>query len=123
MNLKIWKFQNDLTISYNKNKNSPYGSFRNILWRTNLYSLMMTRAYKETVGGNYIPDLRTPDPAGNPLYNASLPSRDDGSYTNIQNNFAIEWKITSDLFVRGNFGFTKQDSRTDKYLSRAAYQF
>ncbi len=25
--LKNLKFQNDLTISYNKNKNSPYGSF------------------------------------------------------------------------------------------------
>lgn len=38
--LKNLKFQNDLTISYNKNKNSPYGSFFGIFsGESNLYSL------------------------------------------------------------------------------------
>ena len=122
--LKNLKFQNDLTISYNKNKNSPYGSFSEYSLANPIYTPYDDEGHiKKQLVETISQTSRTPDPAGNPLYNASLPSRDDGSYTNIQNNFAIEWKITSDLFVRGNFGFTKQDSRTDKYLSARAYQF
>ena len=122
--LKNLKFQNDLTISYNKNKNSPYGSFSEYSLANPIYTPYDDEGHiKKQLVETISQTSRTPDPAGNPLYNASLPSRDDGSYTNIQNNFAIEWKITSDLFVRGNFGFTKQDSRTDKYLSREHTSF
>ena len=122
--LKNLKFQNDLTISYNKNQNSPYGSFSEYSMANPIYTPYDDEGHiKKQLVQTIAQGSRTPEPAGNPLYNATLPSRDDGSYTNIQNNFAIEWRITSDLFVRGNFGFTKQDSRTDKYLSREHTSF
>ena len=60
----------------------------------------------------------SPQIVGNPLYNATLPYRDDGRYTNIQNNFAIEWHILPELFMRGRLGLTKQEDRSDNYLSR-----
>ena len=110
--LKNLKFQNDLTISYNKNKNSPYGSFSEYSLANPIYTPYDDEGHiKKQLVETISQTSRTPDPAGNPLYNASLPSRDDGSYTNIQNNFAIEWKITSDLFVRGNFGLTLTSTR------------
>lgn len=53
----------------------------------------------------------------NPLYNAKLPSKDESRYTQIQNNFAIEWHILPELFVRGRLGITSKTDRADVYKS------
>lgn len=116
--LKNIKFQNDLYIIYNKNNNSPYGSFSEYTRANPIYSPYDENGHLKKILAEPIASSNSPKKAGNPLYNATLPTRDDGSYTSIQNNFAIEWNINADLTLRANLGITKQDSRSDKYLSR-----
>ena len=117
---KNLKFQNDLTISHNKSYNSPYGSFSDYSSASPLYKPYDEEGKLKKMLSDEHVHLLYPYPprVGNPLYNASLPYRDDSQYTNIQNNFAVEWHINPELFIRGRFGFTKQDSRSDKYVSR-----
>jgi TonB-linked SusC/RagA family outer membrane protein len=115
---KNFKFQNDLTILTNDNSNSPYGSFSEYATANPIYTpydndgFLKKLLAEPPTGGN------SPRLAGNPLYNANLPTRDDGSYLNVQNNFAMEWQINQDLMLRANLGVARQSSRTDRYLSR-----
>ena len=116
--LKNLKFQNDFTVTHNSNRNSPYGDFSEYTTANPIYTPYDNEGHLKKMLVEPLPSSNTPQRVGNPLYNASLPTRDDGSYTSIQNNLAIEWQINKDLMLRGNFGVVKQDSRTDKYLSR-----
>ena len=59
----------------------------------------------------------------NPLYNAFLPFKDEQKYFNVQNNFAIEWYIRPELFIRGRFTLVKETGCSDKYLSREHTSF
>jgi TonB-linked SusC/RagA family outer membrane protein len=112
------KFQNDLYIIYNSNTNSPYGAFSDYTTANPIYTPYDDEGHLKKMLVQPISGTNTPQLVGNPLYNATLPSRDDGSYLNFQNNFAVEWNISQDLNFRGNIGISRQQSRTDKYLSR-----
>lgn len=124
--LKNVTFQNDLQVSFNKSKNSPYGTFSdfakvNSYWKPyddqgNLLKKLEDQVeymglYGHVGTGKHINNVY------NPLYNALLPSLDETKYTQIQNNFAIEWFILPELFVRGRVGITSQTNRKDKYIS------
>lgn len=124
--LKNVTFQNDLQISFNKSKNSPYGTFSdfakvNSYWKPyddkgNLLKKLeddieYMGLYGHVGAGQHINNVY------NPLYNALLPSLNESKYTQIQNNFAIEWYILPELFVRGRVGITSQTNREDKYIS------
>lgn len=115
---KNLKFQNDFTVSYNKNYNSPYGSFSEYATMSPLYTPYNEDGSLKKMLSEETITINSPQVTGNPLYNATLPSRDDGRYTNIQNNFAMEWYILPELFLRARLGLTKQDERSDVYLSR-----
>lgn len=111
-------FQNDLQISSNKSKNSPYGTFNdfakiNSYWTPyddegNLVRVLEDYRYISLNRTNYVV---------NPLYNAQLPSRNESKYTTITNNFAMEWNILPELFVRGRLGITSSTTRSDVYKS------
>jgi TonB-linked SusC/RagA family outer membrane protein len=121
--LKNIKFQNDLTITDNKSYNSPYGTFSDYTLANPIYTPYDDEGNLKKMLNETEVMTRNPPTVGNPLYNATLPYKDESRYTNIQNNFAVEWKINSDLSVRGRFGFTKQEERSDKYLSRGHSSF
>lgn len=113
-------FQNDLQIAVNKSKNSPYGAFStyakiNSYWKPyddegNLLMLLDDRNYSnEAYGTNYS------NVVYNPLYNACLPSIDENKYTQITNNFAVEWSVLPELVLRGKFSVASRESRSDLY--------
>lgn len=118
--LKNLTFQNDLQISSNKSQNSPYGTFSdyakiNSYWKPyddegNLLMILDDRNYSnEAYGDTYSNTVY------NPLYNAYLPSIDKSKYTQITNNFAVEWSVLPELVLRGKFSVTSKNSRTDEY--------
>lgn len=125
--LKNLTFQNDLQISHNKSVNSPYGKFSdytklNAYWKPyddagNLQKILDDTRYSSLASGkeDYL--------AYNPLWNAYLPSIDEEKYTQIQNNFGIEWYILPELFVRGRFGLTSKNSRSDLYKAASHTDF
>ena len=111
-------FQNRLTVTNNKAKNSPYGSFSDYT-KINSYF----KPYDDegnllkTVEDYYYVNLRKKSTVYNPLYNAFLPQKNESEYTEITNNFSVEWHILPELFFRGQFSVTKQTNRSDVYVS------
>lgn len=110
-------FRNQLTIGLNKAQESPYGTFDqyvrlNPYWTETDENGNVKRFFDEDYtywGGS----SRYP---ANPLYNATLNTRETSDYTNITNNFSIEWKPVQEFTLRGTFGIYTQNSNTDKYL-------
>ena len=108
-------FRNQLTIGLNKAQESPYGTFDqyvklNPYWTATDENGNVKRFLDEDYsywGGN--------NPA-NPLYNATLNTKETSDYTNITNNFSIEWKPVQEFTLRGTFGIYTQTNNSDKYL-------
>lgn len=108
--------RNDLTVNDVKGFNSPYGSF-------STYALQN-------------PEERIHDPATgelirsypfnsstNPLVNAALPNTDINRYTEIQDNFNIDWRVNSHFRLTGRASLSKKLNKTEKYLSPLSSTF
>lgn len=122
------KFQNELTITQVKAKESPYGSFSDYV-KTNPY-------YRLTDdNGNMLRELETwsdrngsggayqYDHVLNPMYNSTLSSFNNNNYTEIIDNFAAEFEIAKGLRVRGQMSMTSRQTNGDNFLSPLANEF
>lgn len=116
---------NILTITSNKANNSPYGSFENFA-RLNPYNSPFDRTGKlqkianynvkngtETEGGVLLPDNI---PVFNPLWNGYIGVLDNDAYTDIINNFNVDWRISSNLRINSRFSVTKQVTERNIFL-------
>lgn len=117
-------FQNRLQIANNKSANSPYGDFKDYC-ELNSYFTPYDKDgnMQKTLEDFYYVSLNKQSFVYNPLYNAKLPSRDTNEYTEITNNFSVQWDILPELFVRGQFSVTKETHRSDKFISPANTTF
>jgi len=106
-------FKNQLSIGANKGEESPYGIFRTYANMQPYY-----KPYDEE--GSLIRDfmgLYTIDTkVRNPLYDATLNTKDESKYTEIINNFSIEWSILSELKARAQIGISKKMTESDYFL-------
>ena len=103
-------FRNTLEVTFNKAINSPYGSFSeytrlNPYWATHDEEGNL-RTY---LGGYQNSDYY------NPLYNASINTKNISEYTEIRNNFQMEWKVLADLKVTGRFSFSNNVGGSDVF--------
>ncbi|WP_164108712.1 MULTISPECIES: SusC/RagA family TonB-linked outer membrane protein [Sphingobacterium] len=108
--------RNDVTVNNVKGYNSPYGSFSayarlNPIERVfDAETGQMIRSY----GFNN---------AINPLVDASLPNIDYNKYTEIQDNFNIDWRINNSFRVTGRASLTKKLTKNEKYISPLSSSF
>ena len=113
---KNFTFQNNLQITNTTSNNSPYGSFSEYCALNSYYTPYDEEGnLKKTLEDFYYPMTGDRNTVYNPLYNAYLPRKDSSEYTEITNNFSVEWYILPELFLRGQFSYTKQTSRSDLY--------
>lgn len=107
-------FRNQLTIDYNSSDESPYGNFSD-------YAKMNPYSRLRDENGNLIQSYVYTNNAGetgqyyNPLYNTTLNTIDNTSYTNITNNFYLEWQIMPRLRFTGRFGLVHQTNTADQF--------
>jgi TonB-linked SusC/RagA family outer membrane protein len=124
-------FKNDLTVSFNKSKNSPYGNFSAFTTANayhkpydddgNLLMLLEENTYYYSMYSFLSAMYHTLE---NPLWNALLPSKNETAYTGIQENFEIMWDILpKELTFRGRLGFTRTMERGDEYISSQHTKF
>lgn len=109
-------FRNVLSITSNKADNSPYGSFSeyvnlNPYWAPydengNVTKLLGTYAASATA---------TPTYFYNPLYNATLGTKDFSKYTDITENFYLEWQALTELKLTARVGFTYNDDTSEQF--------
>lgn len=121
---KNFTFQNNLQITNTTSNNSPYGSFSEYCALNSYYTPYNEEGnLKKTLEDFYYPMTGDRNTVYNPLYNAYLPRKDSSEYTEITNNFSIEWYILPELFLRGQFSYTKQTSRSDLYYPASDTMF
>jgi TonB-linked SusC/RagA family outer membrane protein len=110
-------FQNRLEVTNTKSSNSPYGSFSDYCALNPYYTPYDNNGNLNKILEDYFyQSLQSTNKVYNPLFNAYLPSKNTSSYTDITNNCAIEWYIIPELFLRGQFSFTKEFTRSDIYI-------
>lgn len=112
--LKNLIFRNKLTIDYNSSNNSPYGSFDSY-YKMNPYSRIyddngnMQKTYSYTNNAGEVGDYY------NPLYNTTLNTLDNSTYTTITNNFYLEWQISQAFRMTGKFGIIRKTTTSDVF--------
>lgn len=114
---KNWTFQNRLSIIDSKSNDSPYGDFSQYCLLNAYYSPYDADGnIQKVLEDRYYISTGRRNTVYNPLYDAYLPQKNSSQYTSITNNFALEWHILPELFVRGQFSYTKTTNRSDKYI-------
>lgn len=109
-------FRNNFQVGVNKATNSPYGNFSDYV-KLNPYwkpydddgKLIKVFDKDDTFWGG---GLKWPK---NPLYNATLNTVQTTDYTNLVNNFSIEWWPAEGFIVRGSVGITAQFDGSDDF--------
>ena len=103
---KTLKFTNSLMLGFNKSEESPYGSFNDYVKMNPYY-----RIYDDSgkLIKSYIRQHQ------NPLYNALLNTYDRSEYTDVVNNFSIEWQIIPDLLLRGRIGIEQKHTERNVF--------
>lgn len=112
-------FREQLSILHNQAENSPYGSFSeyaklNPYWRP--YNEDGT--VKEILGYYDISNSQGTHPIYNPLINATINTQDISKYTDITNNFYVEWNMLKDLKATGRLGVTSRTNESDLFYPR-----
>jgi TonB-linked SusC/RagA family outer membrane protein len=111
--LKDFLFRNTLMVTGNRADDSPYGAFSaysrlNPYWAPYEDNGMMKKVLGQFTSGT------STETFYNPLYNATLGTKNFSKYTDITNNFQTEWSLTQSLKIIGRLGYThKQSSRED----------
>ncbi len=114
---KNWTFQNRLSIIDSKSNDSPYSDFSQYCLLNAYYSPYDADGnIQKVLEDRYYISTGRRNTVYNPLYDAYLPQKNSSQYTSITNNFALEWHILPELFVRGQFSYTKTTNRSDKYI-------
>ena len=112
-------FQEQLSATFNKAKESPYGNFSEYA-RLNPY----WRAYnedgsiKEIMGDYELANYQGTKPIYNPLTNASINTKNQSSYTDITNNFYVEWLAFSGMRFKGRLGIVNRKDESEVFYPR-----
>ncbi|MCB6971020.1 MULTISPECIES: SusC/RagA family TonB-linked outer membrane protein [Butyricimonas] len=115
-------FSNRLSIGLNKASESPYGAFSdyvklNPYWEPYDQEGNVRRYFAPYNWGYWANSSGVDSEKGvpNPLYDATLKTYDKSNYTNITNNFSIEWTPIPELTFRGRVGISGQMNESDVF--------
>ncbi|MBR6285513.1 MAG: SusC/RagA family TonB-linked outer membrane protein [Bacteroidaceae bacterium] len=115
---KKFIFRNSLTITSNRADNSPYGSFSDFVSANPYYSqydsngnISKVLGYYSQPGSNATRSITY----YNPMYNATIGTKNFSKYNEYTENFYIEFRPTEELRFTGRLGYTHQDNRSDNF--------
>lgn len=109
--IKNFQFRNKLSVTYNEANDSPYGSFYTYTIM-NPYSRLydekghLIQSYEYETGGSV---------TTNPIWNSTINTVNLTKYTDITNNFYVEWNPLSNLKLTGRLGLTKKTTSIDDF--------
>ncbi|WP_442587683.1 SusC/RagA family TonB-linked outer membrane protein [Pedobacter sp. AW31-3R] len=116
-------FSNNLTVDKNNQQESPYGSFSTYTSMNSFFpiydlngGLYKYYAHPDAYGGvDY--NWGNANVPVNPVYEATVGNTNKASYTNIINNFALDWTILPELRFRTQFSYTHNTGKSTSFLS------
>nr|WP_320119188.1 SusC/RagA family TonB-linked outer membrane protein [uncultured Marinifilum sp.] len=112
-------FRNRLDVSKNKSKDSPYGSFDTYAKMPSYFPI------HDSYGNlilNYDGEYGT-FPMYNPIHEAQVGNLGESSYTNITNNFGIEWNMHQNWRLRANVSYTSNTNESESFVSPYSQQY
>lgn len=117
--VKNFQFRNIMSVSKNNNTESPYGKFSdyakmNPYWKA-VESDGSIPFYSEQVTN----DIRYT----NPLFNATINTRNVTEYLNFTDNFYVEWNIRAGLKAISRIGFDVKNSSADEFYPASHTRF
>ncbi|MCK7554923.1 TonB-dependent receptor [Chitinophaga sedimenti] len=114
--VKKFVFRNNLTVGFNRSDDSPYGSFAQYSRLNPYWTPYDDKGNMKRLLGTFSTGSGTPNNYFNPMYDASIGTKNFSRYTDINNNFQAEWNLASSLKVVGRFSYNlHQSSREDFY--------
>ena len=114
---KQWMFRNSLTVTGNRADDSPYGTFSDYVGVNPYFA-------PEDANGNVLKVLGTYTSPGangstityyNPLYNAHIGRKNFSKYTEIVENFYLEYSPIEDLRFTARVGYTHQSNKREDF--------
>lgn len=110
-------FRNMMDFTQNLSKNSPYGSFSDYVSLEPYYAPYDADGnVKEILGYEAVLlDGSFGYPVYNPLYNASLNSKNESRYIEFQDNFDMDWHINEHFRFTAKLSYTRQDNQSDLF--------
>lgn len=109
-------FRNELSVTANDSKDSPYGSFSeyakmNPYWTPyDEHGNLLKNAELSVYANEVNPNFRA-----NPLFNSQLNTRLTSDYLDVTNNFYAEWTVIKGLKTTLRFGITKKENGGETY--------
>lgn len=115
--VKNFLFRNSLTINTNRADNSPYGSFNDFIMANPYYSPYDANGNVSKILGTF-----TPPGVGsnstiyyNPMYNATIGTKNFSKYTGFTENFYIEYRLTDEWRFTGRVSYTYQNNKSEDF--------
>ncbi len=110
---KNLRFTNSLMINEQNQSDSPYGIFSE-------YATMNPYLKIRDEAGNLILNYTASEDGyirtiGNPLYNGELNTYMKSNYSNLTNNFMLEWNLKPELVLTGRIGVSKRKNESDDF--------
>lgn len=107
-----WLFRNNIDVVFNKGTESPWGSF-NDYTRMNPYFRPsdVNGNISKIAGENFV----FGGAVGNPMWNATINTKDFNRYSQINNNFYAEFQATRELKLTGRMGYSNQESSDELF--------
>ncbi|WP_421920434.1 SusC/RagA family TonB-linked outer membrane protein [Marinifilum sp.] len=119
-------FRNRLAVDKTISEESPYGSF-------GVYSRMQPYFPVHDENGNVIERYTYYDGFDkvtrnfrndyNPIFEAGIGNIDESKYTDINNNFGLEWRISPSFTLRSNLSYTYNTGKTEWFRSPQSYYY
>ncbi|MBD5333221.1 MAG: SusC/RagA family TonB-linked outer membrane protein [Bacteroides sp.] len=115
--LRNFLFRNSFTITSNRADNSPYGTFGDFISVNPYYAPVDETGAISKVLGTFTPGGYNASPViyYNPLYNATLGTKNFGKYTEYTENFYIEYRPIDEIRLTGRLGYTHQNSTAEDF--------
>lgn len=108
--------RNDITVNNVKGINSPYGSFSTFAKQNPI-----DRIYDAQTGD--VIRYYEFNKEMNPMLDAFLPNKSTNRYTEVQNNFNMDWRISPSFRVTGRASLSKKLIKEEEYLSPFSARF
>ena len=112
-NYRNLRFRNEITYDKVTSNNSPYGSFSDYAnMNPYYYPYDENGSLKKILFTIYSPSAGSTTVV-NPMYNATLNTKDGTTYDDFVDNFSVEWDILNNLKLKGNFSLQRINKSTD----------
>ena len=109
--------RNSFEFTQTNVKNSPYGSF-SLYAQANPYNPIYGDDGKlMEIYEPYPGEKQTNEAYQNPLYNATLPYKDESNIHTISNNISVDYWFLPELRFKGSVALTKTLNSSDKFIS------